>query len=497
MSGIRVTYSGLFTLVFSLLGIITGLVFLIIVTRSLSPEDYGTWGVINSLFVYSLVINSIVTFWSPREVARGNDTIKTALSFGWSLSVVGIIIYIISAYFVSLESDLDQTVMFFAVLLIPFTFLHKQISAINMGWKPEIISYALMATEIIKIPLALTFLYFLEMGIEGIIVTLIITTSIGSIIQLVQARKKITQFIKKEFVKKWIKTVWISLWPRSIHVLFVTDIVVFFAITKSAEGVAFFSAAFVIANLVTYAGGITVGSYGKLLGGGKRSFIKENLTHLFYFAIPLAAISITFSKPGLFALNPVYEIAFPVVIFLSIRMIFELMTRTFHQYLTGIEDVDAKLTSSTKEYLKSKLFVLPNLQIIQNVIYIGILAIVLFLQVDKLEKIDLVIHWAIIALITQIPLALYLGYLVKKNFTIKIEWIRLGKYLVVSIGIFSLCYVLHEEYLVYNTEVIKFVPNLLLFIAIGVIGYLGITYAIDAKIKELFNLIYSEIKNKS
>ena len=88
MSGIRVTYSGLFTLVFSLLGIITGLVFLIIVTRSLSPEDYGTWGVINSLFVYSLVINSIVTFWSPREVARGNDTIKTALSFGWSLSVV-------------------------------------------------------------------------------------------------------------------------------------------------------------------------------------------------------------------------------------------------------------------------------------------------------------------------------------------------------------------------------------------------------------------------
>ena len=106
LSGIRVTYSGLFTLVFSLLGIITGLVFLIIITRSLSPEDYGTWGVINSLFVYSLVINSIVTFWSPREVARGNDTIKTALSFGWSLSVVGIIIYIIRGlynYFSFLE----------------------------------------------------------------------------------------------------------------------------------------------------------------------------------------------------------------------------------------------------------------------------------------------------------------------------------------------------------------------------------------------------------
>ena len=33
---------------------------------------------------------------------------------------------------------------------------------------------------------------------------------------------------------------------------------------------------------------------------------------------------------------------------------------------------------------------------------------------DKIKEIDLVIHWAIIALITQIPLAIYLGYLVKR-----------------------------------------------------------------------------------
>ena len=131
MSGIRVTYSGLFTLTFSLISIITGLVFLIIITRTLSPQDYGTWGIINSLFVYSLVINSVVTFWLPREIARGNDSAKTALSFGWLLSAIGIVIYIISAYFVSLESDLDLNIMFFAVLLIPFSFLNKQISAIN------------------------------------------------------------------------------------------------------------------------------------------------------------------------------------------------------------------------------------------------------------------------------------------------------------------------------------------------------------------------------
>lgn len=496
MSDIRVTYSGLFTLVFGLLSIITGLIFVLVITRTLSPQEYGTWGLINSLFVYSLVINSIVTFWSPREIARGNDSAKTALSFGGLLSAAGIVVYIISAYFVSLESDLDLTVIFFAALLIPFTFMHKQISAINIGWKPEVISYAVITIEIIKIPLVLSFVYFLGMGIEGIIITLIISSTIGTVIQVVYARKKITKFIKKEFIKKWLKTIWLSLYPRTVGLLFVTDVVVFFAITKSAEGVAFFSAALVIAGLVTYAGGITVGAYGKLLGGAKRTFLKENVTQLFYFAIPFAAISITFSKPGLFALNPLYEIAFPIVIFLSIRMMFFLLTQTFHSYLIGIENVDAKSNSTFKEYLKSKLFFLPNLQVIQNIVYIIILAIVLLVESKAVNEIDLVIHWSIIALITQIPVAIYLGYLVKKSFALTLEWMRIAKYLLVCTGVFSLSYVLYDKYLVYNSDIVQFVPNLLSFVAVGVVGYFVITYLIDSKTRALVNAIFSEIKRK-
>ena len=47
---------------------------------------------------------------------------------------------------------------------------------------------------------------------------------------------------------------------------------------------------------------------------------------------------------------------------------------------------------------------------------------------------------------------------------------------------------------VYNPDLIQFIPNLLLFIAVGVIGYLAITYLIDSKIRILFNAIFSEIK---
>jgi len=43
MSNIRVTYSGLISLGTKFSSIITGLVFTLIVTRSLSPEEFGTW----------------------------------------------------------------------------------------------------------------------------------------------------------------------------------------------------------------------------------------------------------------------------------------------------------------------------------------------------------------------------------------------------------------------------------------------------------------------
>ena len=177
-------------------------------------------------------------------------------------------------------------------------------------------------------------------------------------------------------------------------------------------------------------------------------------------------------------------------------MMFFLLTLTFSSYLSGIEDVDKKSNSTFREYVKSKLFFLPSLQVIQNAIYIAVLSIVILLESNTSSKIDLVIHWSIIALITQIPLTIYLGYLVKKSFALTLDWIRIGKYLLVSVGVFSLSYVLYDKYLVYNPDIIQFVPNLFLFIAVGVIGYFAITYLIDSNTRILVNAIFSEIKRK-
>jgi len=55
LSNIRVTYSGLIAFVIGLLSVGTGLVFTLIITRRLAPEEFGTWALIGTMISYFLI----------------------------------------------------------------------------------------------------------------------------------------------------------------------------------------------------------------------------------------------------------------------------------------------------------------------------------------------------------------------------------------------------------------------------------------------------------
>ena len=155
MSNIRVTYSGLISLASNLVSVITGLIFVIIVTRSLTPEEFGVWGLISGLLAYAVIISPIVCYWSTRETARGEESGKTAVSTNSMLSLLGVTIYLIISYFVARQSNFDESVILLAVILIPVIFLNDILIAIIRGWKTHILNYGLLSFEISKIQTSL------------------------------------------------------------------------------------------------------------------------------------------------------------------------------------------------------------------------------------------------------------------------------------------------------------------------------------------------------
>ena len=126
------------------------------------------------------------------------------------------------------------------------------------------------------------------------------------------------------------------------------------------------------------------------------------------------------------------------------------------------------------------------------ILAVGLLILVGYGSSDQ----ELLLFWASIALVTQIPLVGILYYFVRKNITIKIEISRITKFLLTAIGAFGLTYVLTNEFLIYSPDIISFIPNVLMFGAFGVSLYIIITYLIDNKIRKLVNAIIHEIKTE-
>ena len=96
MSDIRVTYTGLISFLGGFIALVTGLIFTLIVTRTLSPEEYGSWGLIFSVIGYFVMLQPIITYWTTRETARNLDSGKTAVtsSVGLSFGILPIFIII-------------------------------------------------------------------------------------------------------------------------------------------------------------------------------------------------------------------------------------------------------------------------------------------------------------------------------------------------------------------------------------------------------------------
>jgi len=498
LSGIRVTYSGLVSLVFGFVTVFLGLIYILIVTRTLDPIEYGTWNLIQGLVIYPLVLEPIITYWSTRETARGIESGRTAIISGGIFSVIGVMIYLIAAYFIGQQSGANVDVLLLGVILIPAIFLNRMLAAINFGWKPHAPVVAQFVFVVFEIIFALILVYFFKMQVFGVIVTVAIGYVASIIILFIYAKEKIKNKINFKFLKKWLKLFWVPLYPSIGNTVLLLDITIFSIIAGSVIGLAFWGAAFVISTTIQTSGLISRAVYPKLLQDDNYSYLGIHLNHLFYVLILMTAITITFSKEALFILNPQYVIAFPVVIILSLQMFFGVIRGQTYTFLRGIEKVDVNKKATFKDYLKSKLFFVPTLELTQSIIYIGSLIVGLFLLINmKIDNLNLLIFWAIILLLTQIPFSLYGLSLLRKHLFVSIDIRTISKYFLTAIVIFGLLHFITEKLLVYDENVFVFVPTVFLFVALGVGSYIGITYIIDPNIKDLFNLIIREIKNKN
>ena len=116
MSDIRVTYTGLISFLGGIIALGSGIIFTLIVTRTLSPEEYGSWGLILSVVGYFVMIQPLINYWATREIARNIDSGKTAVTSSVGMSFGILPIFIIISFFLADQTGINHDVFFLAII---------------------------------------------------------------------------------------------------------------------------------------------------------------------------------------------------------------------------------------------------------------------------------------------------------------------------------------------------------------------------------------------
>jgi O-antigen/teichoic acid export membrane protein len=423
-----VTYSGLLYLFVGLSSIATGLAFSLIITRTLTAEEFGTWSLIHAVIGYLLISQSVISFWTTRGIARGSDLGKTSFvsSLMFSIGIIPIYILIVISSFEN--SNIIQPSMIFALILVPLFLLSRNLTAINAGFQPHVVSYTLLVLEFSRVFIVFIFVYLLDLGLDGAIFALFLAQLIQVSYQTYLARTKLKAKFQFNLLKNWIKLSWLTIYSAGPNLLRNFDLALYTIITSSVIGVAFYAISLTIGRLVSHSEKLSQGLYPKLLSGGDYSHISNNFSLLLLFGLPLVGLSIVFSKPGLYALNPIYQEATLIVILLSLRTFFLSFSHTIERTLTGIEKIDVTEKPSIRSFLKR------TYRYVKLGIYLIILTTVFLLYNDSVSEIELVTYWATISLMIEIPFLIFMWILLYKKTSINFPYVDGIKYLGATIA---------------------------------------------------------------
>jgi len=480
-----------------IVSVFTGLIFVLMITRRLTPEEFGVWTLVGSMVAYFLIFENTLTFWSTRDIARNKNIGRTAVLSSGLFALGAIPLYLIYSYVIAERTNTDFEIMLLGVLLLPVFFISQTLYGVNLGHKPHATSYSLIIFEILKIPTALSLVVFLDLGVKGAILAIFLAYIAKIIIQLYFAKPKLKNKFNFQIIKRWLKMAWIPLYqtlPRYIQSL---DIVLYSVIVGSVIGVAFYQAAFTIAALVGHSSLISQALYPKLLAEKKYGSISENLVRTMYFLIPLVGISILFSKPGLYALNPAYVGGSLIVALLALKIFVYVLRTIPRAVLLGTEQVDIEQNPKFLSLAKSKLFLVPSILSVFNAIYIASLIIIfIFFFSSDVDELEIVTIWALVGLVLEIPPTILMWFYAKKHAKFSFPYSSTIKFLGGTL-LFSLVFFITSDYIInYEISIYEFLPSLLLQLAICIVIYFAITYTIDKQTRLLFHSIIKELTNK-
>jgi O-antigen/teichoic acid export membrane protein len=351
--------------------IFTGLAFLLLMTRSLSTQQFGLWEVILDVVTFASYPSGLLVYWATRDIARGFMRGKTALVINFALSVLGIAIYVVLSYFTASRVQAEWTTLLLAVILVPIGYWSQAANAIVSGYNPVVGGYAVIASEASKLLVAFPALLVYHAGIDGVIVALMAANLAQAATSTYLCSGALKLPVDFETGRKWMARSWLTSLNWIPYVVGIADTYVASLAAGGTVLVGYYQAAFSVATLAGYSSYLAVALYPLLLrGGGSDELPSITLDLSLLFGIPLAAGAAALAKPILFVLKPTYVEGSTALMILAFAALVSALGIFLDQTLMGKATVDTDDSAKFVHYVRSDLFFVFLVNIGATVVYI-------------------------------------------------------------------------------------------------------------------------------
>jgi len=405
-SDIRLRYSGLIVFASNILSVATGIAFVLMITRSISAEEFGIWGNVRDLYNYFILLAGVLPFWATRFVAREHaGSAKTGLIANIFVSIASASIYLaLMPTILSILQVSSDYAILYTIISIQILELHatSALEAVLLARQPQTIGYGLLISEVCKVILGFTLIVQLELGLQGALYSIIISNVIRIAFYMKLTAKEFKESVRWSYLKEWLKVSPINLYNIVGDRIAAFTLIFLFMYGELAR--AYYGAALTIATVIGYSTFLAYALYPKLLSESNARDISISLKMVLMVAIPLTVGAIVLSDSYLTILELVYRDAAPILLVLAINALCLVISGVFNTVVMGTERFDVKAKIPLRELPKSRLFQIFTLPYIQSAITLPTTFFALF-YIAK-TQLEAATYLALISLIVNLAMLL-------------------------------------------------------------------------------------------
>jgi O-antigen/teichoic acid export membrane protein len=472
-----------------ILSVATGMIFIFMLTRNTTKEQYGIWSNIFDLTSYFVLLSYAIPFWVTRFVARGeNGAAKTGFFANFILAITSIAFYIPIVPFITLALDIGKSYMtlyLIAALQIIELYLINALEAALRVEKPQALGYGLLIEEVCKILLAYIFIVKFQQPLFGAMISLIIAVAIQIAYYMKLLLKDFRQKIRWSHAREWLKGSIANIYNLVGNQLasFIFIMLIVYG-GKAARGD--YAAAATIANIITYASFISFALYPKLLAENSIKDVGASLRMVLMFTIPMTFGAMAIPDSFLIILDEPYKEASPILFLLAIDAFIITISQFYSSVLFGVEKFDQEAKIPFKKLAKSHIFKVFTLSYVHSAITLPTTYYALTKIIIN-QPLQAAMCVAIINMTARFAMFLVLYAITRKAVSVPVPWNNVAKYLSASAVMAIVLYILPHPTKITTT---------LGAVALGLIIYLTLLMAVDKEARMLALAAWNEIKSK-